>query len=88
MFNWLGEDILPHSSNLMLLLAMITADLATYLTRILPYIFLKKHTKNKTLIFLQHNMGLFIMVVLIFYSLGVMEKKEPLFLGCYLFSFN
>lgn len=59
-----------NSSNMEILIALIVASLATFITRFLPYAFLKNLTQNYWLRFLQKNSALFIMVVLIFYALN------------------
>ncbi|MBR6026215.1 MAG: AzlD domain-containing protein [Neisseriaceae bacterium] len=47
----------------------MAASIATILTRFLPYWIFKKQTNNITLLFLQKNTGLMIMLVLTIYAL-------------------
>lgn len=56
-------------TNLDIIFYIIAASIATMITRFLPYILLKKRSDNKTLIFLQKNMGLFIIIILLIYAL-------------------
>lgn len=47
--------------------AVIIAFLATFAPRFLPYLLFKKQARNDNLSFIQENMPLIIMVVLVFY---------------------
>lgn len=58
-----------NSSFWLLLCVMVVAGVVTFLTRSLPYFFLKNQTQNKTLLYLDKNGALFIMIILIFYAL-------------------
>ncbi|WP_304342317.1 AzlC family ABC transporter permease [Campylobacter ureolyticus] len=58
-----------NSSFWLLLCVMLVAGVATFLTRALPYFFLKNKSQNKTLIYLEKNSALFVMVILVFYAL-------------------
>lgn len=57
-----------NSSFWLLLCVMLVAGVATFLTRALPYFFLKNKSQNKTLIYLEKNSALFVMVILVFYA--------------------
>ncbi|MDA3046057.1 AzlD domain-containing protein [Campylobacter sp. VBCF_06 NA8] len=51
------------------------ASIATVLTRFLPFWLFKKKSKNPTLVYLQKNSGLVIMIVLMIYALKTMIPK-------------
>lgn len=62
-------QIFAYSEPYLIVLAIFTASLATFLTRSLAYFFLKNRKNASWLIFLQKDSALFIMVVLVFYTL-------------------
>ncbi|MCI6988445.1 MAG: AzlD domain-containing protein [Campylobacter sp.] len=72
----MSEIINATSSNFYLFMTLIIASIATFLTRSLPYFFLKKHSSHPILMFLQKNMGLLIMVILVFYALKPTKLTE------------
>ncbi len=45
------------------------AAIMTYLTRIMPFLFFRKKEPNKTVKYIEYNMPVMIMVVLVFYAL-------------------
>lgn len=51
--------------------------LATYGARILPYILFHSHKENPILSFIQKNMPLMIMVVLVFYTFFTFDFTDP-----------
>ncbi|MGP1449889.1 MAG: branched-chain amino acid transporter permease [Wolinella sp.] len=59
-----------------LIFATITASLATYLTRVLAFWILRDRTPNAWLFYLQRNMPLAIMTILIFYALKDVSWSE------------
>ena len=69
------------------ILILFIAFLATYSTRLLPFLLLKKKTESKNLLFIQQNMPLAIMIILVFYTfysydLSSFEGFFALFLSC------
>lgn len=52
-----------------LLVIIVVAALATFATRLLPFVLFANHRPGKFLTYLEKNMPVSIMVVLIFYSL-------------------
>lgn len=56
-------------SNSYVILAIIVAALATFLTRALPFIIFKKKKPSEWVFFVEKNMPLMIMIILIFYSI-------------------
>lgn len=70
--------IYANSSEILLFLAIFFAGFATFLTRILPYLFFKNKKPSPVLLYLQKNMGQFIMIILVFYALsGTNFAKFP-----------
>ena len=65
-----------NSSVWLLLCVMVVAGVATFLTRALPYFFLKNKSQNKTLIYLEKNSALFVMVILVFYALKTTHSNS------------
>lgn len=65
-----------NSSFWLLLSVMFVAGVATFLTRALPYFFLKNKSQNKTLIYLEKNSALFVMVILVFYVLKTTHSNS------------
>ncbi|EPH08141.1 hypothetical protein HMPREF9309_01396 [Campylobacter ureolyticus ACS-301-V-Sch3b] len=65
-----------NSSLWLLLCVMVVAGVATFLTRALPYFFLKNKSQNKTLIYLEKNSALFVMVILVFYALKTTDSNS------------
>lgn len=56
-------------SNSYIIFAIIIATLATFLTRALPFLVFKKRKPSAWVFFVEKNMPLMIMVILIFYSI-------------------
>lgn len=74
-----------NSSFWLLLCVMLVAGVATFLTRALPYFFLKNKSQNKTLIYLKKNSALFVMVILVFYALKKLIQTHTTQLKFYQF---
>ncbi|WP_311337203.1 AzlC family ABC transporter permease [Campylobacter ureolyticus] len=74
-----------NSSFWLLLCVMLVAGVATFLTRALPYFFLKNKSQNKTLIYLEKNSALFVMVILVFYALKKLIQTHTTQLKFYQF---
>lgn len=69
------------------ILIIFIAFLATYSSRLLPFLLFNKKSESKKLLFIQHNMPLAIMVILVFYTfysydLSSFENIFSLFLSC------
>ncbi|MCR8699574.1 AzlC family ABC transporter permease [Campylobacter ureolyticus] len=77
--------IYANSSFWLLLCVMLVAGVATFLTRALPYFFLKNKSQNKTLIYLEKNSALFVMVILVFYALKKLIQTHTTQLKFYQF---
>ncbi len=56
-------------SNSYLTISIAVAAFATYLTRVLPFVFFRKKEPSATLKYIEWNMPVMIMVILIFYAL-------------------
>ena len=74
-----------NSSFWLLLCVMLVAGVATFLTRALPYFFLKNKSQNKILIYLEKNSALFVMVILVFYALKKLIQTHTTQLKFYQF---
>ena len=74
-----------NSSFWLLLCVMLVAGVATFLTRALPYFCLKNKSQNKTLIYLEKNSALFVMVILVFYALKKLIQTHTTQLKFYQF---
>lgn len=77
--------IYANSSFWLLLCVMLVAGVATFLTRASPYFFLKNKSQNKTLIYLEKNSALFVMVILVFYALKKLIQTHTTQLKFYQF---
>lgn len=62
--------------------AVFVGFLATYLGRVLPFLLFKYKQNSNTLGFIQKNMPLVIMVILVFYCLFSFELDFVLFFSC------
>lgn len=76
MLDLINLKIDANSSFWLLLCVMVVAGVATFLTRALPYFFLKNKSQNKTLIYLEKNSALFVMVILVFYALKTTHSNS------------
>lgn len=75
----LTTGINVSSSPLVMFLVVLTATVATFLTRVMPFWIFKKDKPSKWLLSVERHMGLFIMVILVFYALKDTNFKEFLF---------
>lgn len=85
MLDLINLKIDANSSFWLLLSVMVVAGVATFLTRALPYFFLKNKSQNKTLIYLEKNSALFVMVILVFYALKKLIQTHTTQLKFYQF---
>lgn len=76
MLDLINLKIDANSSFWLLLSVMVIAEVATFSTRALPYFFLKNKSQNKTLIYLEKNSALFVMVILVFYALKTTHSNS------------
>lgn len=72
----LTSGINLNSSPLVMSLVVLTATVATFLTRVTPFWIFKKDKPSKWLLSVERHMGLFIMVILVFYALKDTNFKE------------
>lgn len=72
----LTTGIAANSSEFVMFLAVLTAMVATFLTRVTPFLIFKNDKPNPKLLSLERHMGLFIIVILVFYALRNTNFKE------------
>ncbi len=63
-------------SDIQLFLILIAAAVATYATRVLPYLFFARKKPGKMLLQLEKNIPAAIMVILVFYSLSDVQWAQ------------
>lgn len=72
----LTTGINASSSPFVMVLVVLTAAVATFLTRVTPFLIFKKDKPSGWLLSVERHMGLFIIVILVFYALKDTNFKE------------